>query len=206
MKKLLFALSLIGLSASPAIAAGDAEAGKALSATCAACHMADGNSMVPMWPKLAGQHPQYLIKQINDFKAGAMSAGKQGRFDPTMSPMALALPTDQAVADVAAYFASQAVSANPKQQAAAVAADLWNGGDAERGIAACAACHGPTATGMAAAGFPSLKGQHATYIEGQLKKFRDGSRNNDQNGMMQDTAKKLTDNEISELAKYISSL
>lgn len=206
MKKLslLFCLSLTisGFT----LAQGDAEAGKAKSATCAACHGSDGNSMIPMNPKLAGQHTKYLVKQLQEFKAAAMSSGKEGRNNAVMNGMAVGL-SDQDMLDISAYFSSQIAKpgATPEEYITPGAA-LYRGGDAERKITACIACHGPRGNGMGQAGFPDISGQHVDYTVSQLKMFRSGDRHNDLNGMMRDIAAKLTDEDITILANYIAGL
>lgn len=206
MKKLslLFCLSLTisGFT----MAQGDAEAGKAKSATCAACHGSDGNSMIPMNPKLAGQHNKYLVKQLQEFKAAAMSSGKEGRNNAVMNGMAVGL-SEQDMLDISAYFASQTAKAGatPEEYIAPGAA-LYRGGDAERKITACIACHGPRGNGMSQAGFPDISGQHVDYTISQLKMFRSGDRHNDLNGMMRDIAAKLTDEDITILANYLAGL
>lgn len=206
MKKLslLFCLSLTisGFT----LAQGDAEAGKAKSATCAACHGSDGNSMIPMNPKLAGQHTKYLVKQLQEFKAAAMSSGKEGRNNAVMNGMAVGL-SDQDMLDISAYFSSQIAKpgATPEEYIVPGAA-LYRGGDAERKITACIACHGPRGNGMGQAGFPDISGQHVDFTVSQLKMFRSGDRHNDLNGMMRDIAAKLTDEDITILANYIAGL
>ncbi|WP_345843291.1 c-type cytochrome [Shewanella algae] len=205
MKKLALALSIVAAISSPAIAEGNAEAGKTKAIVCSACHGLDGNSMIDMYPKLAGQHTTYLQKQLREFRSAAQTGGKDGRMDPIMGGMAVAL-SDQDIADVAAYFASQTLQVAEVKDVPDAGEKLFKGGDMSRGIAACSACHGPEGKGSELAGFPAVAGQHANYIKIQLNKFRDQSRHNDLNGMMQDTAKKLNDADIEALAKYISSL
>lgn len=205
MKKFIITI-LLGLSAvaTANAAEGNAEAGKNKSAMCAACHGADGNSLVPMYPKLAGQSANYLVKQLIEFKQGMTSGGKSGRVDPVMGGMAMAL-SEQDMADVAAFYASQEISAgtgNPD----ALGKKLYLGGNAEMEVTACVACHGVNGKGMPSAGFPALASQNAEYLKIQLEKFRIGSRNNDHNGMMQGVAANLTDEEISALSQYIASL
>ncbi|WP_371379753.1 cytochrome c [Thalassotalea aquiviva] len=177
---------------------GDVEAGQAKSAMCASCHGADGNSLVPTYPSLAGQHEKYLAKQLADFKAG------EGRNNPVMSGMVAGLsPTD--MQDLAAYFASQAPKATGVV-ANAAGEELYKGGDAERGITACIACHGVNGKGAALAGFPVVSNQNVEYLKSQLAMFRDGTRYNDMNSMMGGIAAKLTDKDIEALAQYMSSL
>ncbi|ANO31789.1 c-type cytochrome [Vibrio breoganii] len=204
MKKLAL---IVTLFASCSVwAAGSIEAGKEKSATCAACHGADGNSPVAIYPKLAGQHENYIEKQLKDLKLGATSGGKQGRYDPAMSAMAMPL-TDEDMADLAAYYASIPMSENTTpENVVEQGKELYLAGNAERGIAACVACHGPRGNGTSLSGFPKISGQHADYIKQQLQKFASMERNNDLNGMMHDVAKKLTEEEMDVLAKYVGGL
>ncbi len=200
MKKLIAisALAALAATAGNAIAA-DAAAGKTKSAVCAACHGADGNSFNPLWPKLAGQHASYIVKQLQDLKAGT-------RTDQTMSPMAAPL-SDADMADLAAYFASQ--TKQPGQADPALVekgAQIYRGGNPETGVAACMACHGPDGAGNPAAGFPALSNQHSAYTEKQLTAFRDGTRTNDLNKMMSGVTARMTDDEIKAVASYIQGL
>lgn len=202
MKKVLM-LVLTGLAVSVAASAwaegGNAEAGKTKSATCAACHGADGNSVNPEWPKLAGQHPGYIMKQLTNFK-------NDQRVNPTMTPMAKPL-SDADMADLAAYFSSQARKPGEADQSkVALGGQIYKGGNNATGVAACAACHGPTGAGNPAAGFPSLNGQQVTYIKNQLNNFRSGARANDAGKMMRNIAAGMTDAEMSAVAEYISGL
>lgn len=207
MKKILFPLTLIfGLVGTVQAFDGDAEAGKAKSATCAACHNADGNSLVDMYPKLAGQHAPYLYKQLRDFKTGMETAGKQGRNNSIMFGMVASL-SDQDMKDLAAYFASQKMkSGTTPENVIAVGEKLYRGGDADRGIPACIACHGPRGNGLELGGFPKISFQNATYLKTTLEEFRNGKRANDLNGMMQDIARKLTDEDIAVLSQYLGGL
>jgi len=200
MMKKLTLLALAGLIvAGGANAAGDATAGQTKSATCVACHMTDGNSVNPIWPKLAGQHYDYLVKQLSDFRAG-------NRSDPTMTAMVAPL-NDQDVLDLAAYFSSQTQApgaANPDlvQQGE----QIYTQGNPASGVAACTACHGANGLGMPQARFPRVGGQHPDYVKKQLNDFRAGVRGNDPNGMMRDVAMKLTDAEIEAVASYMTGL
>ncbi|MCL1038763.1 cytochrome c4 [Shewanella submarina] len=205
MKKLALALSAVAAISLPVSAQGDAEAGKTKSALCAACHGVDGNSMIDMYPKIAGQHAAYTEKQLHDFKDAMASGGAKGRMDPIMGGMVAAL-TDQDMADLAAYYATQTQSEAPAADVPELGEKLYKGGDMSRGITACIACHGPSGLGMELAGFPMVSGQHVNYIKIQLNKFRDGTRNNDLNGMMSDVSKKLSDADIEALAVYISTM
>ncbi|WP_159657387.1 c-type cytochrome [Vibrio atypicus] len=204
MKKLALILSL--LASCSVWAQGSIEAGKAKSQTCVACHGADGNSQLAMYPKIAGQHAKYIEKQLKDLKLGMTSGGKQGRYDPVMSGMAMPL-TEQDMKDISAYYASLPISNNTTPENVVEQGKvLYSAGDAERGLTACIACHGPRGDGTELSGFPKISGQHADYIKAQLEKFRDGSRGNDMNAMMRDIAKKLTDEDIDTLSKYVGGL
>lgn len=205
MKKLALALSMLASISSPAMAEGDAEAGKTKAIVCSACHGVDGNSLIDMYPNLAGQQATYLEKQLHDFSSAAKTGGKEGRNDPIMGGMAMML-NDQDIKDVAAYYASQTQTVIEVKDVPALGEQLYKGGDMARGITACIACHGPSGAGMELAGFPAIGGQHANYLKIQLNKFSDTNRNNDLNGMMQDIAKKLNSDDMEALSKYISSL
>ncbi|EGR4317215.1 cytochrome c4 [Vibrio cholerae] len=204
MKKLALILSV--LASCSVWAQGSIEAGKAKSLTCAACHGADGNSPLTIYPKLAGQHEKYLEKQLKELKLGASSGGKQGRYDPVMSAMAMPL-SDEDIADLAAYYASMPISGNTTpEDVVAQGKVLYIAGDASRGLTACIACHGPRGNGTELSGFPKISGQHSDYIKAQLEKFRSGTRANDMNEMMRDVAHKLTDADIDILSKYVGGL
>jgi cytochrome c553 len=204
MKKLALIFTL--LVSGSVWAEGNIESGKALSETCVACHGADGNSLVAIYPKLAGQHGKYIEKQLKDLKLGATSGGQQGRYDPAMSAMAMPL-SDQDMADLGAYYASLPISdSTTPENVIEQGRQLYLAGDAERGIAACVACHGPRGNGTSLSGFPKISGQHADYIKLQLQKFASLERNNDLNGMMHDVAKKLTEEEMDVIAKYVGGL
>lgn len=190
--------ALVVIASGAANAAGDAEAGKNKSASCAACHGADGNSAMGMWPKLAGQHASYTVKQLQDFKSGARS-------EPTMSAMAMPL-SEQDIQDVAAYYAEQKVKIETLDSVPEVGETLYRGGDRKAGIPSCMSCHGPSGLGNEPAGWPSLQGQHAQYIEKQLNDYKSETRSNDNASMMRDVAGKLSDAEIKAVAKYISGL
>lgn len=207
MRNIALSLTMLfGLIGSALAVEGDAEAGKSKSVTCAACHGADGNSAITMYPKIAGQHADYIYKQLKEFKLGMESGGKQGRYDVAMSPMAMPL-SDQDMKDVAAYFSSQTTKAGSTPENVVTEGQyLYRGGDMERGIPACQACHGPRGVGQSLAGFPKISSQHPEYIKAQLEKFRSGDRNNDMNGMMRDIAVKLTDKDIEILSKYMAGL
>ena len=188
------------LSITSAHAAGDPAKGQAIvGKVCAACHGFDGNSFLPANPSLAGQHEDYLLKQLTEFKSGA-------RNNAVMAGMVANLSAED-MRNVAAYYAAQ----KPKQMGAkdkdlvAQGRKLYRGGNAANGVAACAGCHSPNGAGIPAQ-YPRLASQHADYVAAQLKAFRAGERANDPNQMMQSTAVKLTDKEIAALSEYISGL
>ena len=207
MKKLVISMSLVfGLVGTANALEGNAEAGKAKSATCTACHGTDGNAMVDMYPKIAGQHAEYIYEQLKAFKKGMQSGGKEGRNDPVMGGMAMPL-SDQDMKDLAVFYAGNKMSeGKTPENVVEEGGKLYNFGDGARGIPACTACHGPKGTGMQLAGFPRISFQHAAYTKASLEKFRDGSRSNDKNGMMRDIAAKLTDKDIDVLSKYLGGL
>ena len=193
---LLLTLGITGF----AHAAGDAAAGQAKTAVCGACHGPDGNSMAPNFPKLAGQGETYLKKQLHDIKSGKRQVLEMTGMLTNLS--------DQDIADIAAYFASQKGSvgaADPK--VVAHGEELFRGGKLDQGMPACTGCHAPNGAGNAAAGFPHLGGQHAAYIAKQLTAFREGERTNDGDSMiMRGIAAKLSNKDIKALASYIQGL
>lgn len=180
-----------------AIYAGDVKAGQEKSGMCVACHGTDGNSAVPMYPKLAGQSANYLAKQLADFKSGA-------RVDPIMAGMVAGLSATD-MDDLAAYYAVQTSTAGTSETSE-VGHKLYFGGDAKKGITACVACHGVKGKGMAQAGFPAVAGQNTDYLKKQIETFRDGSRSNDNNKIMRNIAIKLSDSDVEAVVKYMSSL
>ena len=184
----------------PVHAAGDAAAGEALSATCSACHGAAGVSVNPEWPNLAGQHAKYLAKQLADFKQGTE------RNNAMMAGMVAGL-SEQDMQDLGAFYASKpAPQGAADQDKVALGEKIFRGGNADSGVAACMACHGPAGGGDPLAGFPRLSGQHAAYTAAQLRMFRSGERANDMNQMMRDVASAMTDEEIEAVASYVQGL
>ncbi len=204
MKNLVIMFVVLVAWAQAGVAA-DAAAGKSNSAVCAACHGADGNSMAPSFPKLAGQGEAYLVKQMKDIRDGARPV-------PTMAGQ-LDGKSDADLADLAAYFSSQTQSGGKtKPELQALGETVYRGGIAARNVAACSACHSPTGHGNAPAGFPSLAGQHAQYIADQLRMYRKGyeddtGRTNDGDAkIMRTIAFGLSDKEIEAVASYIAGL
>jgi cytochrome c553 len=195
---------LLGFTANAA--EGNAEAGKAKSIACGACHGADGNSANAMNPKLAGQHVGYLVKQLMEFKLASQTSGSEGRNNAVMNGMAAGL-SEQDMLDIAAYYSGQeSTPGKTPEDAVELGNKLYIGGDLERGITACIACHGPKGDGTSLSGFPDISGQHAQYIESQLKAFRSGERANSLNGMMADIAKRMTDEDIKLISDYVAGL
>lgn len=207
--KCILALAAM-LSAVAAVAAeppfkGDAAKAQGIAnQVCAVCHAADGNSPDAVNPKLAGQIPEYLYKQLTNFKAAADK--KPERDNPVMAGMVANLsPAD--MRNLAAYFAAQTAKpgAAKSKDLVALGQRIYRGGISSEGIAACASCHGPNGAGMPAQ-YPRLSGQHAEYIEAQLKAFRSGARANDANESMRGVAGRLSDREIAAVADYIAGL
>ncbi len=180
---------------------GSAEEGQAKAAPCVACHGPSGNSSNPLWPNLAGQHPAYILRQLQAFKAGV-------RTDPLMSPMAAPLSDDD-MQDLAAYFSTQKPIGGEADPGKVKEGErLYRGGDQASGVAACAACHGPSGHGNPSASYPAIRGQHATYVATQLKAYRSGNRKTDQtqNQMMRNVANALSDAQIDAVASYVQGL
>jgi cytochrome c553 len=180
-------------AAKPDLAAGEAKA----TAVCAACHVADGSRGMPAYPILQGQHPEYLVKQLTEFKEGK-------RKNSIMNGMAATL-TPEDMRNVAAFYASKkpknGVAKNP--ELVALGEKIYRGGIAKKSVPACAGCHGPNGAGLPAQ-FPRLSGQHADYTKAQLTAFRQGERTNAP--MMASIAANLSDKEIDALADYIAGL
>lgn len=211
MNRKLNALLLSMIIASPVFAdplvAGSAEAGKDKAVSCGACHGADGNSVNPAWPSLAGQHAPYIVAQLKAFKSAKRSS-------PLMMGQVASL-SDQDMADLAAYFSEQAAA--PRAVANASLLDkgeaLYRGGNKENGTPACMACHGPDGSGNPAAAYPALSGQHATYTAAQLRAYATGERKSDGvTKVMREIARSLEDCqdgdgcEIEAIASYIQGL
>lgn len=170
---------------------------KIVTAVCVACHAQDGNSVISLNPKLAGQHPEYLEKQLTEFKSGK-------RANAVMSGMAAALSPED-MKNLAAYFSSQKLTLGTAKTngAGSLGEKIYRGGIAATNVPACAACHGPTGAGLPKQ-FPRMGGQHADYIQAQLKNFRTGERANAP--MMMTIATKMTDAEMAAVADYIQGL
>ena len=188
-----FAADAAPVPAKPDLAKGEAS----YSTVCVACHAADGNSSIAENPKLAQQHPAYLVKQLEEFKSGKRASAIMQGFASMLS--------DEDMKNVAAWLASKPAAENAAKDKNLVVMGerIYRGGIPDRQIAACAACHSPNGAGIPAQ-YPRLSGQHAVYTEAQLKAFRDGTRNN--NVQMTGVAAKLNDREIRAVSDYIAGL
>ena len=198
---LLFAASSWANAPAPTpVAKGDAtKAQKIVNDVCAACHTSDGNSTNPTYPALAGQSPEYIAKQLHEFKSGA-------RKNATMAPNAAKL-SEEDMLNLAAYFSAQQPKPRLAKDASLIAdgQKVFKGGNAGSGVPACASCHGPSGAGIPVQ-FPRLAGQHSKYVVSQLKNFRSGDRANDGGKMMEVIARKLNDQEMKAVAEYVNGL
>jgi len=184
----------LAIVAGPTLAQDAAKAQSIAAQVCAACHAADGNSIGPANPKIAGQIPEYLHKQLVDFKA--QGGKKAARENAVMSGMVANL-SEADMRNLAAYYSGQKLkpAAAADKELAALGQKVWRGGNAQTGVPACAGCHGPTGSGIPAQ-YPRVAGQYAEYIATQLRAFREGGRANDPNGMMRGVAARLSEREI----------
>lgn len=205
MKLKLAALTFSLFVATPVLAdglvTGSAGAGKARAITCGACHGADGNSVNPAWPSLAGQHATYIVKQLNAFK-------QKTRSNPLMTAQVMSLSAED-MANLAIYYSEQPAAPRAVADAALVGKGetLYRGGDKQNGTPACMACHGPTGSGNPAAAYPSLSGQYSIYTAAQLRDFASGKRKSDgSTKMMQEIAATLSEDDIVAVASYIQGL
>jgi len=224
IKTLLTAAISLALLASSDIvfAQGNTGPGKAKAASCAGCHGEDGNSLMNGFPKLAGQHKSYLVKQLQAFKAGA-------RIAPMMAPLAAGLD-EQSINEIAEFYSSNKLTPNPppvlpaddddddapaktdEQKKAELASlisqggDLYRNGNLASAVSACVACHGPYAEGNRPASYPALHSQHADYLIKTLTDFKNGTRTKNKENMMNMIAAKMSEQEIKAVAYYISSL
>ncbi len=222
-KKLVLSIALLIAATSTTLnAAGKVAEGKTKVASCAGCHGEKGNSTMPLFPKLAEQHPSYLIKQLAEFKDGS-------RKDATMAPMALGLSDDD-MEDIAEFYAAQKISENQLpvlesddddeddelssddsqqtpdvKELIAIGKNLYLNGNLKSEVSACIACHGPGGEGNLPAAFPALRSQHADYLIKSLNDFKSGARGKKDN-MMSMIAKKMTDEEIRAVSYHISMM
>ena len=208
MKKSLYILGSIALlfanlvgNNGVAIASGDAEAGKAKSGVCAACHGTEGISSIPLNPNLAGQVPGYIAAQLKAFKSGE-------RVNAIMAGQVINL-SDEDMADLDAYYAALPANvvmslSNEDQVLAEAGAVIYRGGFADRGISACMSCHGPSGHGIPK-NYPRVSAQHKEYLEQQLLAYKKGERKG-YNDVMWDIAFGLSELQIKQLAAYIAGL
>lgn len=211
MKKALAAIVLLGFTGVAAMAAeddqaqalmanGDPSAGETKSEACVACHGQDGNSAQGQWPNIAGQHAGYTFEQLKAFKAG------EQRSNPQMAGIVPDL-SEQDMRDLAAYYSQQPVKimgANDEDRVER-GRQIYLGGIPSKGVAACAACHGPKGEGNPAADYPRVGGQWSQYLVTQLEAFRDGERTTDANGAMS-VVDEMSDEEIRAVAEYMAGL
>lgn len=229
MNKKRLALSialLIAATSTTLSAAGKVAVGKTKAASCAGCHGETGNSTMPLFPKLAAQHPEYTIKQLTAFKQG-------NRNDATMAPMAMGL-SEEDMEDIAEFYSAQKISKNELpvlgsdddeeeddddensasddsqetpdiNELLAIGKNLYRNGNLKTEVSACIACHGPNGEGNKPAAFPALRSQHADYLVKALKDFKSGARGNNDN-MMHMIAKKMSDEEIRAVSYHMSMM
>jgi len=222
LRRIMFGALLIGASAfaqegfaaAPYLGVppqGNAAKGASLSASCAPCHGADGNSTGPTFPNLAGQNYNYLLKQLEDFRSGARKATPMMAMIATVPKKA----DDENLKDLAAYFAAQkldrtkganATEAKPTKALAKAGYQIYAGGDPSANVPACAACHAASGLGNAPMALPALAGQQPTYVETELGRFADGKRNNAPGHIMQMITRRLTAKQIKAVAAYVQAL
>ena len=183
-------------------AQGDPAAGEAKAAICAACHGADGNSAVPNWPKLAGQHQQYLVRQATLIKANARPVPEMMGITPGL--------TEQDILDISAFYSGQTGTGGVADESKVILGErIYRAGNAESGVPACMSCHGPAGEGNPLSGYPALAGQHAVYTANMLTRFRDGENwgeGDASSQIMNGSAARLSDQEIEAVASYIQGL
>jgi cytochrome c553 len=199
LRAIAISLVLVSLQS---FAQGDAAAGQAKAAICAACHGADGNSAVPNWPKLAGQHQQYLVRQATLIKSNDRPVPEMMGITPGL--------TEQDILDISAWFSQQSASGGVADESKVVLGErVFRAGNAESGVPACMSCHGPAGEGNGLAGYPAVAGQHAVYTSKMLTRFRAGENwgaDDDSSHIMNGAAARLTDVEIDAVASYIQGL
>lgn len=192
-------------TANSAVSSGDAAKGQQIAGqACAGCHNADGNSVIPANPILAGQHAEYITRQLMHFKA---QNGKPAeRNSPIMGGMVAALSPDD-MKNLGAYYSRQVAKlGGAKDKALAERGEkLYRGGNLDTGVPACASCHSPNGAGIPPI-YPRLAGQHADYIATQLRAFRAEQRSNDANNVMRMIAARMSDKEMQAVAEFISGL
>ncbi|MGO9512508.1 MAG: c-type cytochrome [Steroidobacteraceae bacterium] len=201
MKRLwIFGATISGtILSNAALPAGNAEVGAGKAVVCQACHGANGNSVNPEWPSLAGLGADYIAEELQNFKDGK-------RNSPVMMPMAAPL-SPQDMADLGAYFGSlvnTGLQADPTYRQAGE--KLYRGGDKAREIPACMACHGPTGHGNEPAKFPALRGQQPVYVVNALNEYASGARPPGPGGIMPAIVRRLSPDDIRNLSSYVEGL
>ncbi len=198
---LTISILLSAMASAQSLVEGSAEAGQAKALTCGACHGPDGNSVNPVWPSIAGQHPTYIVEQLQAFKTGT-------RTEPLMLGQAMML-SDEDMRDLAVYFSEKPTATKVVANPATLdhGERLYRGGSRENQTPACIACHGPNGRGNPAASYPSLKGQYADYIAKQLREYASGERKSDgTTRVMRDIASRLSEEDIVAVSSYVQGL
>ena len=207
MKRLTLAALVLAAGAAVAAPKADIAKGKEVATTiCAACHAADGNSGIAMYPKLAAQHSAYIYRQTLDIKEGKRTHGSAA----VMKPMVMNL-SEQDILNVSSFYSKQQPKpgeANPKQNDPVLGGKIYRGGLVDKKIPACMSCHGPSGAGIPGGGteivaYPRLGGQHMAYVVDQMKAYKTGQR---KNAIMEDIAKRLTEEELNSVANFIQGL
>ena len=207
MKRLTLAALVLAAGAAVAAPKADIAKGKEVATTiCAACHAADGNSGIAMYPKLAAQHSAYIYRQTLDIKEGKRTNGSAA----VMKPMVMNL-SEQDILNVSAFYAKQQAKsgeANPKQNDPVLGGKIYRGGLVDKKVPACMSCHGPSGAGIPGGGteigaYPRLGGQHMAYVVDQMKAYKTGQR---KNAIMEDIAKRMTEEELNSVANFIQGL
>ncbi len=194
------ALSGISVAQASSLVDGSIDAGKAKSLTCSACHGADGNSVNPEWPSLAGQHALYAYEQLLAFKNGT-------RENVLMTSQAMIL-SEEDMRDLSVYFEAQSATARAVSDPDLIARgkEIYLAGDSGRDVAACIACHGPAGKGNPASPYPAIAGQYAVYTAKQLRDYASGARESDENQVMRNVASLLTEDDIMAVSSYVQGL
>ena len=207
MKRLTLAALVLAAGAAVAAPKADIAKGKEVATTiCAACHAADGNSGIAMYPKLAAQHTGYIYRQTLDIKEGKRTHGSAA----VMKPMVMNL-SEQDILNVSSFYSKQQPKpgeANPKQNDPVLGGKIYRGGLVDKKIPACMSCHGPSGAGIPGGGteivaYPRLGGQHMAYVVDQMKAYKTGQR---KNAIMEDIAKRMTEEELNSVANFIQGL
>lgn len=199
----IIACALLGMAAAGvARAEGDPEAGQAKSMVCAACHGADGNSVNPEWPTLAGQHAGYTVRQLQAYQ--------DGRRNNVLMLGQVAGLSEQDMWDLAAFYEAQTKNPLPAGSGDLELGErIYRGGNTETGVSACIACHGPRGLGNPIEHYPRVGGQHARYLSDTLRDYRSGERQSDDgvlSEMMRSIARRMTDEEIDAVAAFMQGL